>query len=345
MLNANAAIILPVTGTQQLWVMWAAMNATNMRTALFPNGVFSLIETRILMRHQQVILKRNIILSLFCAILLAACQVKDASVAELLPIELVETAVPTHPEQQTKWENGPHADTYAMEKGPNTYCAKCHAPANWDPAATVDRPPNCVSCKFPFEASPRIAAGNPLVAEAEWADIGCNVCHRVQDGVVEAEIAWLDTATGYYEMIANATALCEKCHLDNETLRHKRELGSGAHADFVCTECHDAHDTQANCIDCHQETLANSLTSHSEYDETHPSLTCVACHDGSGLQAQPIENQGVWVTFRTTELMGRTSSKPYQSHAIQRTVNCQRCHYANNPWALNEVQAQMTNEG
>ena len=286
-----------------------------------------------------------IIFLLLCLILLAACQVQDASVSDLPPTVWGGTAVPPHPEQQAKWENSPHADTYAMEKGPNTYCAKCHSPGNWDPAATIDPPPNCVSCKFSFEDSPRIAAGNPLVAKSEWVDIGCNVCHRAQGDYVEPEIAWLDTATGYYETVADVTALCEKCHLDNETLRHKRELSGGAHADYLCTECHDAHDTQANCADCHQEAMSDPLANHSQYDETHPSLTCVACHDGSGLEVQPIENQGVWVTFRTTELMGRSSSKPYQSHVIQRTVNCQRCHYANNPWALDEIQAPTTNEG
>lgn len=297
------------------------------------------------MQRQQAILKQIIIFLVGLVVFLAACQFQEPILFESPLAALEVIAVPSHPEQQAKWESSPYADTYALEKGPNTYCAKCHAPANWDPATTIDRPPNCVSCKFPFEDSPRIAAGNPLVVESEWADIGCNVCHRVQDGVVESEIAWLDSATGYYESVADATALCEKCHLDNETLRHKRELSDGAHVDYLCTECHDAHDTQANCIDCHQEAMSDPLGNHSQYDETHPSLTCVACHDGSGLQAQFIENQGVWVTFRTTDLMGRRSSKPYQSHVIQRTVNCQRCHYANNPWALDEIEAPMTDEG
>lgn len=294
------------------------------------------------MQRQQVRLKYFVVLLVVFS--LAACQEQAALTVEPSPTKIKATAVPSHPEQQSKWENGPHANTYALEKGPNTYCAKCHAPINWDPAATIDSPPNCVSCKFPFEDTPRIATGNPLVAEAEWADIGCNVCHQVQDGVVEAEIAWLDTTTGYYETVADATALCEKCHLDNETLRHKRDLSGGAHADFQCTECHDAHDTQANCNDCHQEMITDPLSGHSEYSDAHPSLTCTACHDGAGLPAQPLESEEMWVIMRTTELMGRTSSKPYESHFIQRTVNCQRCHHAHNPWGLAEVQEQTADE-
>ncbi len=294
------------------------------------------------MQRRQALL--NCFIILLFALSVAACQEQSALIVDPSPTEIEVTAVPSHPEQQSKWENGPHANTYALEKGPNTYCAKCHAPTNWDPAATIDSPPNCVSCKFPFEDAPRIAAGNPLVAEVEWADIGCNVCHRVQDGVVEAEIAWLDTATGYYETVADATALCEKCHLDNDTLRHKRDLSGGVHADFQCTECHDAHDTQANCMDCHQETITDPLSGHSEYSDAHPSLTCAACHDGVGLPAQLLENEEMWVIMRTTELMGRSSSKPYESHFIQRAVNCQRCHYAHNPWGLAEVQEQPVNE-
>jgi hypothetical protein len=58
------------------------------------------------------------------------------------------------------WENSTHAYTYALEKGPNTCCAGYHSPANWNPAATINEPPNCVSCKFPFETEPRVADGN-----------------------------------------------------------------------------------------------------------------------------------------------------------------------------------------
>ncbi len=278
------------------------------------------------------------------AIILGACEEQAPSISDAPPPELAQTAVASNQKEQTRWEEGPHADTYALEKGPNTYCAKCHAPTNWDPGATIDSPPNCVSCKFPFEASPRSAISNPLIAEEDWASVGCNVCHREQNGAIDPEMAWFDGATGYYETITSATELCEKCHLNNETLQHKRDLAGGAHAEFSCTECHDAHSTEASCTDCHQEVLIDPLVDHMQYSETHPNLTCVACHDASGLQAKP-DPENRWVTFRTTELMGRISSKPYQSHIVQRSVNCRRCHYANNPWALDEVQELTIDEG
>lgn len=288
-----------------------------------------------------------------------------------------------------RWRNGPHADTYALEKGPNTYCARCHSPANWDYAATIDAPPNCVSCKFSFEAEPRVAQGNPLVSEEAWADIGCSVCHRMEHGVAQAEIAWYDNATGYYETVADSTELCEKCHTDTEVIRHKRNLAGSAHADFVCTDCHDAHDASASCDDCHtisKTEIPTLLPEHQTVDSNedcgpchagaysthtvqiqesgnddcmdchgylmgraspepiwighspaHAQVTCVACHDSSGLEVGPAADDEVWVTFRTTELLGRTNREPYQSHTLQRTVDCVRCHFADNPWNLAEI--------
>jgi len=236
---------------------------------------------------------------------------------------------------QLAWEDSPHARTYSLEKGPNTYCARCHSPANWDPAATIDPPPNCVSCKFAFEPEPRIAAGNPLVPEEDWESIGCEVCHRqVEDGVITGEIAWHDPVSGYYETVADSTALCSRCHRDTETLRHSRLVGEGAHAGFTCTDCHDAHSTATGCAEqgCHQPDEPEWQESH---DEHHETLACVACHDASGLQVGPLEDGIHWMTFRTTELLGRANTEPYQSHQLQKEVNCQRCHYDENPWGLN----------
>lgn len=246
---------------------------------------------------------------------------------------------------QEAWEQGPHADTYALEKGPNTYCARCHSPANWDPAAVIDPPPNCVSCKFAFEPEPRIAAGNPLVDQAEWESITCGVCHRVEDGEVQPEMAWYDRQTGYYESVSSSTNLCSHCHRDTETLRHARLLGDKAHADFSCTDCHDAHDTTASCggVDCHEDVIAaregqevQGEDEHKGHNTAHAEVACVACHDALGLEVGPLEGQAVWMTFRTVELLGRSSTEAYQSHQLRREVDCGRCHFAGNEWGLSE---------
>ncbi len=312
----------------------------------------------------------------------------------------VTTATPTpNPKvvyAREAWERGPHSDTYALEKGPNTYCARCHSPANWDRSATIDPPPNCVSCKFPGEPEPRIAEGNPLVPEEEWESIDCAVCHRVDGGVVDPAIAWKDMETGYYETMRSSTELCTQCHRNTETLRHARPLGSGPHADFTCTDCHDPHDTSASCGDvgCHDSTalpLPTPLPEHADqvnnsdctschnsvgdihmnileerptkcmdchgqlfagngnhklrlgHSKFHADIACVACHDAAGLEVKPLEGEERWMTFRTTELLGRTQTEPYQSHQLTRSVDCSRCHAPTKSWGLPPITPEPVN--
>jgi len=270
-----------------------------------------------------------------------------------------------------KWEAGPHANTYDLSKGPNTYCSKCHAPRNWDPQAVIDPPPNCVSCKFAFESETRIAEGNPLVPEEQWLDIGCTDCHRESEGIIDSEMAWWDQAAGRYVLAADAISLCGRCHTDTETIRHRRDLGNAAHADYQCSDCHDPHSVATNCTDsgchtannaqkhfggpvptpvddmhpngvtgvcggteCHAQATAVARTESSMHDPAHANVSCIACHDASGLEVGPMEEGGLWMTFRTTDLLGRSTTKPYQSHAIGLEVDCSRCHFEGNPWQL-----------
>ncbi len=282
---------------------------------------------------------RLLLVSLITMLTLPSCQSPaPSSVATQTPARPQATAHPARDPAQAEywatWEQSSHAHTYALEKGPNTYCAKCHSPANWDPMARIDDPPNCVSCKFAFESSTRIAKDNPLVPEHDWVNIDCAVCHRVEDGIADSVIAWHNTTTGYYESVVSTTGLCEKCHLDNATLRHKRELGGGAHAGFECTDCHDPHTTRAGCADCHDAAAISDVSPG--HDPAHAVVTCAACHDASGLEVAPLEDDGVWMPFRTGELLGRVTREPYQSHNLQLSVDCTRCHFRGNPWGLNE---------
>jgi hypothetical protein len=287
-----------------------------------------------------------VMLALNCFIL-ANCQGEQQQPA------VAATAAPTptaDPLDQTKvwekWQKSPHAQTYDIHKGPNTYCSRCHSPRNWDPQAVIDPPPNCVSCKFQFEEEPRIAAGNPLVTREEWTDIRCDICHQMQEGLADPTLVWWDQAAGEYITMINATAQCEQCHTNTETIQHQRDLGQEAHVDFLCTDCHDAHSVAAGCAtaECH---AGLSLEHHESPPETtaaadnqavadHTSLSCVACHDSAGLEVGPLED-GTWTTWRTIELMGRSSTRPYQSHNVRLHVDCRRCHFAGNSWNLNEV--------
>lgn len=282
----------------------------------------------------------NLVFLLVLMLLLgSACQGEDPAPTEtatMIPT-LPPTALSVDQRQYwDRWEASRHADTYDLGKGPNTYCSKCHAPRNWDPQATIDPPPNCVSCKFSFESEPRIAAGNPLVPEEQWLDIGCDNCHKESDGVIVSEIAWWDQAAGKYVLVADAISLCGRCHADTATIRHRRDLGNAAHSGFQCTDCHDPHSLEASCTEsgCHAQATVVARAESSMHNPAHAAVSCVACHDASGLEVGPMEEGGLWMTFRTTDLLGRSTTKPYQSHAIGREVDCSRCHFENNPWEL-----------
>ncbi len=268
------------------------------------------------------------------AFILAGCSAAAATPASSQPTSTPAPVDPITAEQQA-WQSSPHANTYDQGKGPNTYCARCHSPENWVPTSKIDSPPNCVSCKFATDAKIRVAPDNPLVPPEEWKSIGCEVCHPSDNGVVSKQIGYLDSQTGYHQSVASSTELCEKCHTDTETLRHKRDLGTGAHASLTCTSCHDPHSTVASCTNsaCHTNTLAAGTTIPG-HDAAHQKVSCIACHDASGLEVKPQETGGLWTTFRTTELLGRATTDAYQSHAIQLEVDCKRCHYPDNPWKL-----------
>ncbi|MBI5650043.1 MAG: hypothetical protein HZC40_06275 [Chloroflexi bacterium] len=268
----------------------------------------------------------------FLLCVLAACQ------------SVTPTPAPTPTPDTTlirqQWQKSPHANTFDQGKGPNTYCARCHSPRNWDPAAKIDPQPNCVSCKFAFDPAMRIAKSNPPVAKVDWKDIGCEVCHKTENGITLSQIAWLDNATGKYEAVADATALCEKCHTDTETIRHKRDVSKSAHANYGCTKCHDAHSTVASCSTqaCHPNALnpAKPILGH---DKAHATVSCIACHDTAQFKVGIDKPSGMWITFRTNELMGRSTTAVYKSHAIVRAVDCNKCHAPNNPWGLKPVES------
>lgn len=292
---------------------------TNRRSRLC-RGIFSVAQPR-----DKLALTGLFVMMALALFMLISCTSVEAP-----------TPTPDTSEIWQKWQSSAHADTYALEKGPNTYCARCHSPHNWDPEAVIDPPPNCVSCKFASEDRPRIAAGNPLVSENEWQDIGCTVCHPQETGNVDGNvIAWSNPSTGAYETLASSTELCEQCHRDTKMLRHKREISQEVHTGYTCTDCHDPHSAEAGCTNagCHAEafTVSDPAPTH---DADHQSVACVACHDASGLPVEPFGPDGEWTTVRNTELFGQTSTESYQSHNLQKSVDCQRCHYAGNPWQL-----------
>ena len=113
--------------------------------------------------------------------------------------EVVE--IPDQVQIVANWESSPHGNTYDLGKGPNTYCSRCHSPQNWDPAAHVDRPPNCVTCKFPTDETVREASTMDFVEEEDWVGIDCETCHIMEGDVSTGQLAWLDVKSGEHEAV------------------------------------------------------------------------------------------------------------------------------------------------
>ncbi len=238
-------------------------------------------------------------------------------------------------EIKLQWEKSAHAATYVTDiNNQNNSCAKCHAPIEWMPTME-DLPESCFTCKFELSEPPK------LIDESQWQSITCKVCHQTdKKGNVEPEFSWLEVAAlEEYVEVENANELCMKCHAPSNIQEHVAIEIGGAHTDFLCTDCHNAHDLTTSCGDssCH-ETLQDPETIISGHDEDHSNLACEACHDASGLDVGPEEETGIWTTFApwTVESEGNTETGiiPFVSHNTVLEADCTRCHFADNPWDL-----------
>jgi hypothetical protein len=199
----------------------------------------------------------------------------------------------------------------------------------------------------------------------------CEKCHLDQAGALSKELVWMDENTGQLVKISDATQICIKCHADQ--LPHAMPAGSIplAHANFECTNCHDAHNLQASCSEsaCHNDImntksaniqkpeghtgtgdpdsymcggtacheLATEVANTPIYHQpTHSSVPCYVCHDVSGLSVSLIGDQ-FWIT---TDDLGQTSaiaSLRIVSHTIGTDVICTRCHSEYNAWNLSII--------
>jgi hypothetical protein len=298
-------------------------------------------------------------LFLLAALALAACgpAAPEPAPEPEPPPTIAPTPLPDQSAFHAAWESGPHASPYDLGKGPNTYCSRCHSPQNWDPASTVDAPPNCVTCKFAFDPELRIAATMDFVPEEEWKGIGCETCHVVDaNGIVTSGYVWLNVVTGEYEPVATSNELCAKCHVTSQGVRvsggtgvtHGIVLGGSAHLNWAgawpqghrpsyCTDCHDPHSgVPTQCAECHAGVLTQGP--HASHVDK---VECIACHDASGSKVGPMEDRGgMWTTIEVS--IGRTGSATSnyaKSHSIQWQVACDRCHFADNPWELRVLTA------
>jgi len=276
------------------------------------------------------------------------------------PVE--EIPLPDNTAILASYAASPMGNNYDLGKGPNTYCSRCHSPQNWDPASTTDRPPNCVTCKFPTDEEVRMATTMDFVAEEDWVGIACETCHLMEGKVSTGILAWLNQLTGEHEPVNSPNDLCTKCHLTSSGVSasggtgvaHEIYLGGSAHKNWagvltdvhrpdLCSDCHDPH-TQAplQCDTCHAAVL--TLDTHIKgTNEEHANVSCMACHDATEAEVAPHPDEemgGEWVTvLNSIDRAGNPSSAAIVSHSPQWLVNCDRCHFAENPWELTELTA------
>jgi hypothetical protein len=233
------------------------------------------------------------------------------------------------------WNNSPHAAAYVLYKtNENNSCARCHSPINWQPTMD-DLPESCFSCKFELEDP------DPLVAEQDWLNIPCMVCHEVgKKDKVEPEYKWLEIAQlEEYAEVESATDLCQKCHPTEAFEDHGGIQDLGAHQDLACTSCHDAHSTQASCMDagCHESVMDGGFPGHTE---DHLDLACVACHDASGMKLGFREEDDLFTTMATVLIEEGENIFFFPSHNLQLESSCDDCHFAGNPWNIAESVEQ-----
>ncbi|MEJ2013601.1 MAG: cytochrome c3 family protein [Anaerolineales bacterium] len=311
----------------------------------------------------------RILIPVFVLLIMAGCsgnapQASTTPSPNILPTrEPSPTPLPDQSAFRAAWEAGPHAHTYDLGKGPNTYCSRCHSPQNWDPASAVDLPPNCVTCKFPTDPELRIATTMDFVEEQDWVGIDCATCHEMERGVALPGFAWLNTVTGQYEVVNTPDELCAKCHLTTagvsasggRGVTHAIDARGSAHANWAgewpqadrpqyWTDCHEPHSTEPlQCLDCHPGIPSSTTHTFGLNASMLDKVECMACHDASGMEVGPSpdpEQNGVFVTLVSS--VGRDGQKSTSfsySHTIQWQVACDRCHFAGNEWELPVLSA------
>lgn len=227
---------------------------------------------------------------------------------------------------QAAWSKSEHAQSFDQGMGANTTCARCKSPRNWDPSQTLAQQQalDCASCKRePGAARPELQSGVP-VAEANWHNIGCDICHVPAGDSYYTGIAFWDQATGRYQALESVSELCAHCHEGRHGFQVVEEQADTiAHQGLECTACHGAHGQPAACVDCHDPQSGPGAGEHAR----HPGVNCTACHDAGGLSiwldtTAGSRHAGTYIPVRFAHTL--TS---WPSHDLSRQVNCKRCHH------------------
>lgn len=207
-------------------------------------------------------------------------------------------------------------------------------------------------------------------ASPHASEFSCEKCHTTKEGAVAKQLAWTDGSTGQMEVISSPNILCGKCHADQVIRSGSLDTTQLAHVDFECTNCHNAHNLQASCTEstCHTSiqyflslriekpanhtglgdpdsymcggTLCHDLfkqvvNTPVYHQPLHRNVPCYVCHDVSGMVVI-MDGEQSWITALDPG-QGNGTEQPQVSHTIGLEVQCSKCHYTNNAWALNEI--------
>lgn len=224
-----------------------------------------------------------------------------------------------------EWSQSAHAETYDNGLGANTTCASCKSPMNWDPQSeAVEAAHDCASCKrIPGAPRPDLAGG-VAVAQADWKNINCAVCHRPVGDSFEKSVSFWNQAQGEYEPVDSVSELCGKCHAGRHGFEVIEEQEtSPAHQGWECTRCHGPHGSPSRCSDCHNTNTGKGAVEHLR----HTQVNCTACHDAGGLPIwletiQNTRHYGQFIPLRFAHTL-----RSWPSHNLQLNVRCQRCHH------------------
>ncbi len=210
-----------------------------------------------------------------------------------------------------------------------------------------------------------------LEAGPHASQFSCVDCHGTQTEEAGKQLIWFNGMSGQAESVGTPTELCLKCHPDEVASNTTGSDTQPVHGNFGCTNCHNAHSTQAGCAQssCHvnvQSTISAQIdrplghtgtgdpsthmcggeACHSTatqvasapiyHQPVHRNVPCYVCHDATGMAVARTDDQA-WFTVNQAVDGASDGQKPVVSHTIDRSVNCLKCHYSGNPWSLIEV--------
>lgn len=203
------------------------------------------------------------------------------------------------------------------------------------------------------------------------SSFSCERCHSIKAGEAEKQLVWIDDGSEQMEILSTSTQLCAKCHESQAAHSGSQETAQFAHSDFKCTSCHEAHNAEASCTqsNCHVEIKSvifaqiEKPQNHSDsgnpdshmcggsacheqaklvaqnpiyHQPVHRNVPCYVCHDVTGMVVI-MEDEQSWMTVLDPGQGNGAELLPQVSHTIGIEVQCKKCHYADNAWALNEI--------